>query len=272
MQISVFYNHIVEAAKQTGLSVDEVLVQVRGFGIEAVELDLDEARPDPEVLMQSLEAADMGVASMYAFFDFGNDPSVEPGLEFIDLAAYLEADKVLVIPGFIEKSASAGERNDALYRMAAALQEMCDYAAEHEITVTLEDFDDARAPFSGSEELLWFLEQVPALGCTFDTGNFIYRGEDELEAYSKLAPTIVHVHCKDRSLDEGNGGTPKITIDGKALFPSSVGAGIIRLEELISRLKADGYEDTFAIEHFDAVDQLSYMKQSAQWLRSRLAI
>jgi len=42
----------------------------------------------------------------------------------------------------------------------------------------LEDFDDDSALFARSDELLRFLEQVPALGCVFGTGNFIYTGED----------------------------------------------------------------------------------------------
>jgi L-ribulose-5-phosphate 3-epimerase len=39
---------------------------------------------------------------------------------------------------------------------------------------------------------------------------------------------------------------------------------------VLKLLKAEGYGDTLAIEHFDAVDQLTYMEQSAAWLRSML--
>ncbi|KGE20162.1 xylose isomerase [Paenibacillus wynnii] len=270
MKISVFYSHILVASEQTGLTVTDVLKQVHEFGIDAVELDLDQALPDKEEMKERLERANISVASMYAFFDFGNDPNVEPGLKFIDTAAFLGAGKVLVIPGFIEESAGTEERDNALQRMVGALQVMCDYAEQKNILVTLEDFDDFRAPFSTSGELLWFMEQVPKLGCTFDTGNFLVLGEDELEAFEKLKARIVHVHLKDRSLDEGNGGVPKITTDGTRLFPSPVGYGIIRIEEILNRLKANGYRDTLAIEHFDAANELSYMEQSAEWLRSRL--
>ncbi|MNP47575.1 Xylose isomerase-like TIM barrel [compost metagenome] len=134
----------------------------------------------------------------------------------------------------------------------------------------MEDFDDIRAPFSSSDELLWFMEQVPKLRCTFDTGNFIFRGENEMDAFGKLKDKIVHVHCKDRSLDEENGGTPKITANGTQLFPSPVGYGCISIDEILHRLIRDGYNDTVAIEHFDAIDQLSYMQRSAEWLRSIL--
>lgn len=268
MQISVFYNHIIAASKQSGLSIHEVLTLASGFGIRAVELDLDEVQPNPQEMKSRLDQAGISVSSMYAFFDFGNNPDVEPGFNFIDTAEAMGSEKVLVIPGFIDEAAGKEQRRQAMQRMAQALQQMCDYAEPKNIVVTLEDFDDSRAPFSASDELLWFLEQIPKLGCTFDTGNFIYRGEDELEAYDRLKARIVHVHCKDRSLDEQLGVEPLITMNGTRLFPSPVGSGCIPMKEIAERLKADGYQATAAIEHFDAPDQLAYMKQSAEWLRS----
>ncbi|MNW21727.1 hypothetical protein D3C71_2228040 [compost metagenome] len=57
-------------------------------------------------------------------------------------------------------------------------------------------------------------------------------------------------------------------MSGARLFPSPAGYGFIPIEEILTRLKASGYDDTLAIEHFDAVDQLGYMEQSAEWLRS----
>ncbi|KWX71262.1 sugar phosphate isomerase/epimerase family protein [Paenibacillus jilunlii] len=268
MQISVFYNHIVTACKQTGLPLPEVLGLVRGYGIQAVELDLDEVQPSPEAIKKLLEQAGMSVASMYAFCDFGNAPDVRPGLSFIDTAAYLGAGKVLVIPGFIGESADQELRERSLQHMAAALREMSEYAGCKGLIVTLEDFDDSRAPFSTSEELLWFLNEVPKLGITFDTGNFIYRGEDALEAFEKLKSRIVHVHCKDRSLEEHPGEVPKISTNGTRLFPSPVGSGCIPMQAILDRLETIGYKNMVAIEHFDAADQLAYMKQSAQWLQA----
>jgi sugar phosphate isomerase/epimerase len=270
LRLSVFYNHIVKAGEQRDLPLEDVLDKVHSFGIDAVELDLEEALTGKEAMKKRLDAAGIAVASMYAFFDFGNDPALELGYAFIDTAEYLGAEKVLVIPGFIEESASPEARNQALRGMTAALNTICDYAERKRIRVTMEDFDDIRAPFSSADELLWFLKKVPKLHCTFDTGNFIYRGEDELEAFAKLKDRIIHVHCKDRSLDERSGGTPRISTSGIALYPSPVGSGCIKIAEILTGLKAEGYGDTVAIEHFDAVDQLAYMEQSAAWLRSML--
>lgn len=270
MQISVFYHHILIASEQTGQSLDDILQQVHTYGISAVEIDVDQVQPDTPTIKAHLDQAHLSVACMYGFFDFGHQLNAEVGLQFIDTAVALGASKVLVIPGFIELSASTEERQTALTNMVNVLNTMCDYAAQYNILVTMEDFDDQLAPFATSDELLWFLKHVPQLGCTFDTGNFIYSGEDVLDAFEKLQSRIVHVHCKDRSIEASNQGTPKITLDGTALFPSPAGAGCIPLKSILQKLQENGYQDTVAIEHFDAVDQLSYIKQSAQWLQTAL--
>ena len=66
------------------------------------------------------------------------------------------------------------------------------------VEVTLEDFDNAEAPYSRMNELLWFTRNVPGLRCTFDMGNFAFGYENVMDAYELLKNYIVHVHCKDR--------------------------------------------------------------------------
>ena len=66
---------------------------------------------------------------------------------------------------------------------------------------TLEDFDGPVQPFARMYQLLWFMENVPGLKFTLDTGNFAYSDEDAVQAYEVLKDYIVHVHCKDRNVD-----------------------------------------------------------------------
>lgn len=71
MKLSVFYNHIVKASEQSGLPLTDVLDKVHAYGIEAVELDLEEALTGTEAMKQRLDAAGISVASMYAFLTSG---------------------------------------------------------------------------------------------------------------------------------------------------------------------------------------------------------
>ncbi|MEO3946291.1 sugar phosphate isomerase/epimerase [Gorillibacterium sp. CAU 1737] len=266
MQLSVFYHHLQEAAEQTGSPLADILDQAAGFGISAVELDWADIRQDAAGLRSLLAQHGFTASSVYGFFEFGQKRQEEEAAQFLADAVAVGASKVLVIPGFLSPEQTEEEQEAQVAAMIEAVQRLCDAAEPLGITVTMEDFDDRQAPFARSEDLLKFLSAVPQLGCTFDTGNFIYSGEDELRALDKLAPHVVHVHCKDRSL-EPNSGEGKLTLTDKMLYPSPVGGGCIAIRESLRRLREAGYTGTLAIEHFGAPDQLAYMRQSADWLR-----
>lgn len=271
MKISVFYAHILEMCEQTGMSLEEALRTVSSLGIEAIECDIEQVR-DVEQVSRLLKDAGIYVSSVYGFFNFGKEKDYQKGYEFLDTAHELGARKVLIVPGFIDKleKEEVFSKEDQLGNMVEALNKLCEYARTKSIIVTMEDFDDTKAPYATDDQLLWFLERVPELKCTFDTGNFLYSEVDEIQAFEKLKNHIGHVHCKDRSFDVVEGETGLNTIGGRKMFSSPVGYGCIRMEEIIGRLKGIGYDDIVAIEHFGSLKQLDYMKQSAEWLRKRI--
>jgi sugar phosphate isomerase/epimerase len=88
---------------------------------------------------------------------------------------------------------------------------------------------------------------------TLDTGNFLFYGEDVLEAFALLKDRIAHVHCKDRQ-PETNASV-------------QTGTGYISFTEIVNRLKAQNYEGFLAIEHFDVEGQEECMRGSAEFLR-----
>ncbi|MGN0597751.1 MAG: sugar phosphate isomerase/epimerase family protein [Ruminiclostridium sp.] len=266
MKLSVFYQHIAEAAKQRDMDVEEVMDMVREMGISAVELDYEDIG-DVNDMRFMLDNADLEVSSVYCFFDFGHFYDREKAERFISAADMLGAEKVLCVAGFL------GENDDThqcIDRMVSNLRMLCDYAEERGITVTVEDFDDKTSPFSNYKKLLYFLKRIPNLGITFDTGNFLYSDIDELEAFDKLADRIVHVHCKDRSFAPKSGEEPKATISGRNMYSSPVGSGVIKMAKIIDRLEDIYYEDYLVIEHFGSKDQLSDIEKSAAWLNSAL--
>lgn len=268
MQISVFYDHVQEASMQSGLTIPEVLTQVHSFGIDALECCIDAVKNKESSMKSMFDTAGLQVSCLYGTFQLGKNPNQKDAYEFIDSAVKMGCDKVLIIPGFISANAISILKKHAMKKMAYGLHKLCEYAAKKGITITMEDFDDCIAPFSTDDELVWFLRQVPFLRCTFDTGNFIYQDINELLAFSKLEDSIIHVHCKDRALTGVSEEIPKITVSGNKLYTASVGSGCIHMKEIFYKLNAIGYDNTLAIEHFGAPDQLTYMKQSAAWIRS----
>lgn len=264
MYISVFYDHVLEASRQTGLPVNTILNKIRTYGIEAVELDMDQLEK-PEEMYESLTNAGFRVSNICCMFDFGQKPDDRKSQELVDTAKLLHCDKVMPIPGFLEGE-SEEENEIVRNNMLKGMKNLCEYANAHDIRVSIEDFDDSASPIADSAGMLWFLDRIPELKVTFDTGNFMYSNEEELHAFRKLSSRIIHVHCKDRSLKGLPGEEPKISIGGAKLYPSPVGSGCIRMKEILELLKEMDYKGALTIEHFGSMNQFSYMKESAGWL------
>lgn len=217
MRLSVFFDHVREAAAQTGKPLREVLSLCRAEGVE--------------------------------------------GLEIRDL--HLREREVELSP---EDTAACMARNPAVCRMRDRLRLLVAEAEQHQVTVTLEDFDGAREPYARCAQLRWFMEQVPGLRFTLDTGNFAFSDEDVLAAQTLLASWVAHVHCKDRG--EESGMTERQHCRG--LAPVAVGDGYLPVDEVVRCLKAGGYQGFLAIEHFGARDQLGAIRRSARYLSGLL--
>ena len=267
MKLTVFYDHINQAMRQTGKSLKELAGELTAVGISGVEMDYGEFAKRPRRLCAKLNRAGLPVSCVYAFFDWGNSGQGLDYKKVIRLLARCGISHMLAIPGFVEQGVS---RDGCRARMAQTLGACCRYAAGYGITVGMEDFDDARATFARAEELQWYLEQVPELSCTFDTGNFLYSEEDALQAWELLQERVGYVHCKDRDFAVKAGEEPKRTIGGRAMYSAAVGSGVIPMEELVRRIRKSGYDGVFAIEHFGSQSMYTDMLSSASWLRNVL--
>ncbi len=266
MRLSVFYEHIFEAAEQSGQTVEDVLKSAKGCKIDLLECDL--WRLSERAAQKALfDSCGVGVSCIYSHFDFLHDSpeaSERKCRELLSTAEYFGAKNVLCIPSFFE---TGRDRAEQMEKFCVGISHMCGTAKEYGVTVTIEDFDDINSPCCRMADIRYLLDNCNGLRYTFDTGNFRYCLEDADEAYSLLADRVSHVHLKDRSYDisranaENTNG--KADISGAVMYPAEVCGGVIGIDRLIKRLASDGYDGVLAIEHFGAADQLSYMKKSA---------
>lgn len=265
MKLSVFYDHILQAEGQSGKPIEELLPGVRTAGIEAVEIRLEYLLEHEETL-ELLSRAGLGLSCIYEFYDMDSRDEIEKIHKHIETASRVHADRILVVPGFLskeeaevmqaltqnyEKLSDFFNHNTKIQRMAKGLRDCVRIGKESGIIVTVEDFDDIKSPLSCMNGILWFLENISDLHYTLDMGNFFYNGEDVLAAYELLKDKISHVHCKDR---------------GENFSSVAAGEGSIPIALLVEKLKASGYNDYLAIEHFDAPQQEQCMKRSAEFL------
>ena len=270
MILATFYDHIVEISRQEGLSMADALGAARALGVRRVEVSQNNILGREDEVSRELAAAGLGVSAIASYFDFGRDPDVDrQSGPTLAAARYLGADKLLVIPGFWGPADSPARREEQVLNMIAGVRRLADRAAALGISLVMEEYDNALAPFSSAAQVKRFLDGCPGLSCCFDTGNFLFAGDDVLAAYDLLRPHIRHVHLKDRASRSLHGEPGVKTMAGRMVYPCSVGDGQLPIRTVLDRLRADGYQGTLAIEHYHAARQLPTLRRSAAWLLNR---
>ena len=263
MKLSVFYDHILQAAEQTGKSLPELLLEAKNAGIDAVEINMTYLNEHEETYAL-LKAAQLAVSCVYEFYAMDSRDETERARRHVATAKKAGSSKILVVPGFFPEAASSYtacihdygqtatflEQNEKARRMAKGMEKLVAMAKAENIQTVIEDFDSIDSPIACVNGMRWFLEQIPDLRAAFDTGNFIIHHENIFTAWRALKDKVTHVHCKDR-------GEQSIV----------VGDGYIPMKEILGEILASGYDGYFAIEHFDAEDQERCMIRSAQFLK-----
>ena len=279
MKLSIFYDHLLEAAKQRSLPVEAVFAEARALGIGWVEINLSTLLADREGVMALLEKTGLGISCIYAMHDWANDPDYASGRTQVEMARACGARAIMLVPGqlspeeaediwrhsgsYKEFSARLAQ-SEGVARMVQGVRETVALAGD--LPVCMEDFDQRTAVYAGMLGLRYFLEQVPGLGLAFDCGNFAYMDEDALRAWAMIGSRTIHVHCKDR------GEEPAVLAKGlrfnRGLAAVATGSGYLPLETVIRQLQYRGYEGVYAIEHFGAKDQLQAMRDSVKFMKS----
>lgn len=270
-RIATFYDHIRDIAREEDLSLTEAMQAAKALGVEALEISQNNLIGREDEVGRELSYAGLGISSIPAYFDFGRDQNVRAqSADVLEAAKYLGAQKLLVIPGFCESGDPPELRERAVESMIDCINRLADDAAGYGVSLVMEDFDSDRAVFATAAQVRRFVDSCPGLSCCFDTGNFRYSAEDELEAYEALKHKIGHVHLKDRSFTPKYGPYGPTAADGKVLYPCPVGSGELAITELISLLERDGYTGMYTLEHYGARPMLPCLEQSVKWVKARL--
>ena len=65
MKLSVFYDHIKEAEKQSNLAFAEILKEVRKAGITGIEINFSCLKENKEKILEELKTAGLCISSIY---------------------------------------------------------------------------------------------------------------------------------------------------------------------------------------------------------------
>lgn len=253
MKFSIFYEHIKEAVEQSKKNEEKILSFVKKFGIAGIEICFSQLKNDFSIF-EKLKSYNFEISCIYEFYSWSDMEDFSKLKNHIEMSEKVCAKKILIVPPFLEE-------NKNVFMIEEFLKKAVEIASSKNITVTLEDFDNEKSPCAKISQLKNFFTKIPGLKCTFDLGNFAFSDENVLDAFDELKDFIFHVHCKDRGYENG------INLqNNKGLASVPTGFGYLPIKELILKILDTGYDDYFAIEHFNAYDQLDYIKKSSEFL------
>lgn len=266
MKISVFIDFLRAITAQRSKTFEEVLEIAADLGITKVDVQQGHLAWVLEN-MPLLEKYGITVGSMIARADFIHEPKKEEAEKIIEAAKALKTDNILFVPGFWQEG---DDHRECLERSLEMTKYLATLAKENGISIGFEDYD-GETPVSESQNMLWYIENIPGTHCIFDTGNFLYEGEDVLEAYGKLKPYITkQVHCKDRALTGRPDEVPSVSKKGFESYPAAVGSGIMPMKEILLDLKENGFDGNLTIELFGSKDYLEDIENSVKFLKENI--
>lgn len=241
--ISIFSDHIAVIARQQNITFREAAQMVRNMGYTGVDVwyTIDPAQ------QQILDEVGFRHASSISEINFATGEHAEEVKRSIDFMKEHGYDKVLLVPGLLPEGAPQALVDEVNYR-TEAYAHACRMAG---FEVMIEDYDNPRSPCYNMAALDELFAVAPSLNHAFDTGNYLFAGDDVLEAMQHFQSRIHHVHLKDRKAM-------------KDYASPAVGTGIVPMREVIVGLLTQGYQGWFTVEHFGAPDMLAYAQTSIQ--------
>ena len=246
-RLSIFFDHVSEIARQEKISIKDAATQVKQLGVDGIDVrvNMNEAQ------MKMLDSLGFQHASAIADINFiqGEQPELKrQAIAFMQRYGYT---RLLVIPGLMPENAST----ELMDKVASRLDAFVEHAAKEGIDVMVEDYDNPRSPCYNTQTLDRLFDASKGLNHVFDTGNYLFCGEDVMTALHHFRERIHHVHLKDRKAKNDRASLP-------------IGAGIVPLKALVNTLMQNGYDGWFCIEHFGAPSMLEYTKQSVANIKS----
>jgi sugar phosphate isomerase/epimerase len=121
----------------------------------------------------------------------------------------------------------------------------------------VEDYDNARSLCYNAELLDALFTQSTRLKFVFDSGNFLFAGEDALENLQRFKDRVDNIHLKDRAAENDMRCVP-------------AGTGCIPMEDILRIMEENGYPGWYTIEQYGSRNMLSDSQESINNIRTLL--
>lgn len=266
-RIGTFYWQLAAGIKQDGLrDIDEAFAVGRELGIVDLDISFKEITDETPAI---LARTGMKASSVHALIPCAFETrdaylaSLDEMKKAINKAVSVESTYFMPVPQIPAKTPE-----EKLPEARAAIRELfsdlCEYAKQLPITVTVEDFSVKKTPYASIEDIKYLLDNNPTLMFTYDSGNFPLAGVDEIEGLKAFLDRTVYVHLKD--LEKSPRG--EIIREGIKYDSLELGGGYLKNLEALKILKASGFENgTVIAEVNSSFDSFKRTVASVNWLK-----
>ena len=236
-KVSIFCDHIESIARQEGIPFAEAAARVKELGYAGADVRVLQ---NPEAI-KALDS--LGFEHACAITDINYSKGEQKELEDLTLAFMKEHgfDRLLLVTGLMPEEGFTREDREAERQRIAAFAAR---VAECGYSIMMEDYDHKRSISYNAERIDSLFSVSEDLGLVFDSGNFLFAGEDALEQLDHFRGRIGHVHLKDRSSPSDMTCVP-------------IGTGCIPIAEIIGKLVGSGYQGWLTVEQFGSRNMLS---------------
>ncbi|NLM78337.1 MAG: sugar phosphate isomerase/epimerase [Ruminococcaceae bacterium] len=275
MKLSLMSYTLGTLVRSGEMSLADVLTFTKDNGFAATELSMANFDLVPPQgmsgLLRDLEldvscingSADLAIAD-----DDGFQKSVQAGCHMVDTAVQVGSPMIMIVAASVASVAGTADKARAAARIAQGLRQIVAYARDKGIIVTIEDFPRTELPLSSIQEMKFLMEAVPGLKLTFDNGNFLPGGDDNLEAYQALWPYVANVHIKDWAYaPEGEG---HLCANGRRIRGGLHGQGILDHVKLFKAMKEKKYDGYLAFEYEGSMNHAEATRIGVSYLRGVL--
>lgn len=228
-KISIFCDHIETVARQEGISFAEAATRIKALGYAGADIRVFQG----EDRIKTLDS--LGFQHACAITDIDYSKGEQKELEDKTIAFMKEKgfDRLLLVTGLMPQGFSGADRAAARQRIAAFAARV---AAEG-FDIMVEDYDNNRSLCYNTERIDSLFAVSKDLGLVFDSGNFLFAGEDAMECLEHFKGRIRHVHLKDRTSPANMACVP-------------AGEGCIPIRDIIGILTSSGYDGWFTVEQY----------------------
>lgn len=283
MRIGVSSYCFQRLLESSGFSLFDAIKEAKKVGFDAIEFT-EFAMPAGKTrvafateLRAACDSEGLSVPCYAVRADFLNGAGGDIAAETTRLKAQLDVAAALGAAAMRHditwKPAKGMSYQDAIARVAPAVRELSEYAAQTNIRTMSENHGYFMQDSIRMAALVSAVKH-PNYGLLVDMGNFLCADETSVTALSTVLPYAFHIHAKDFLWKSGAEPRPDDSWfpsrAGNWLRGTVLGHGVVSVAQCLTLVKNSGYDEMVSLEFEGPEEPLFAIRRGAEFLKKYL--